>query len=188
MAAAAAVDRGGSMALLSRSVRRDARWSATKRCQTARRSEITSSGWKWPAAPALVLPFLVSSSPSRFLSFSVFIIRFFCGHPDEGMAERRQAPGCSGTRLAYRDAAGRALCGVPCVPCDRDARLSALHRGDFGPGAALPSPALPPENAFSELLAAQVIVPGGRGPVPSEPAVTSRRRGTPLPAPPSGCL
>jgi hypothetical protein len=46
------------------------------------------------------------------------------------------------------------------------ARLSALHRGDFGPGAALPSPALPPENAFSELLAAQVIVPGGRGPEP----------------------
>jgi len=71
------------------------------------------------------------------------------------------------------------------VPCDRDARLSALHRGDFGPGAALPSPALPPENAFSELLAAQVIVPGGRGPEPSEPAVTSRR-GTPLPAPLQG--
>ena len=42
----------------------------------------------------------------------------------------------------------------------------SLHRGDFGPGAALPSPALPPENAFSELLAAQVIVPGGRGPEP----------------------
>ena len=35
---------------------------------------------------------------------------------------------------------------------DRDARLSALHRGDFRPGAALPSPALPPEP-YSELLA-----------------------------------
>ena len=34
----------------------------------------------------------------------------------------------------------------------RDARLSALHRGDFRPGAALPSPALPPDPC-SELLA-----------------------------------
>src|SRR5262245_44540497 len=34
------------------------------------------------------------------------------------------------------------------------ARLSALHRGDFGPGAALPSPAFPPDP-FSELLAAR---------------------------------
>jgi hypothetical protein len=32
----------------------------------------------------------------------------------------------------------------------------------------------------------QVVVPGGRGPGPSEPAVTSRSRGTPLPAPPTG--
>src|SRR4029079_3466051 len=36
----------------------------------------------------------------------------------------------------------------------RDARLSALHRGDFRPGAALPSPALPPDP-LSELLAAR---------------------------------
>jgi len=36
----------------------------------------------------------------------------------------------------------------------RDARLSALHRGGFWPGAALPSPALPPDP-YSELLAAR---------------------------------
>src|SRR3954467_3703901 len=36
----------------------------------------------------------------------------------------------------------------------RDARLSALPRGDFRPGAALPSPALPPDPC-SELLAAR---------------------------------
>src|ERR1700716_1857652 len=36
----------------------------------------------------------------------------------------------------------------------RDARLSALHRGGFRPGAALPSPALPPDP-YSELLAAR---------------------------------
>ena len=39
-------------------------------------------------------------------------------------------------------------------PMTRDARLSALHRGDFRPGAALPSPALPPDP-YSELLAAR---------------------------------
>ena len=32
----------------------------------------------------------------------------------------------------------------------------------------------------------QVVMPGGRCPGPPEPAVTSRSRGTPLPAPPSG--
>src|SRR5262245_37499027 len=39
-------------------------------------------------------------------------------------------------------------------PITRDARLSALHRGGFSPGAALPSPALPPDPC-SELLAAR---------------------------------
>ena len=67
----------------------------------------------------------------------------------------------------------------------RDARLSALHRGDFWPGAALPSPALPPDP-YSDAPRSQVVVPGGRCPGPPEPAVTSRSRRTPLPAPPSG--
>jgi len=39
-------------------------------------------------------------------------------------------------------------------PMTRDARLSALHRGGFSPGAALPSPTLPPDPC-SELLAAR---------------------------------
>src|SRR6478736_8018545 len=65
----------------------------------------------------------------------------------------------------------------------RDARLSALHRGDFRPGAALPSPALPPDP-LSDAPRSQVVVPGGRCPGPPEPAVTSRGRRTPLPAPP----
>src|SRR4051794_37171679 len=67
----------------------------------------------------------------------------------------------------------------------RDARLSALHRGDFRPGAALPSPALPPDP-YSDAPRSQVVMPGGRCPGPPEPAVTSRGRRTPLPAPPSG--
>src|SRR6187399_1199901 len=67
----------------------------------------------------------------------------------------------------------------------RDARLSALHHGDFRPGAALPSPAFPPDPC-SDAPRSQVVVPGGRCPGPPESAVTSRGRGTPLPAPPSG--
>src|SRR5258708_15516209 len=67
----------------------------------------------------------------------------------------------------------------------RDARLSALHRGDFRPGAALPSPALPPDPC-SDAPRSQVVMPGGRCPGPPEPAVTSRGRRTPLPAPPTG--
>ena len=52
-------------------------------------------------------------------------------------------------------------------PMTRDARLSALHRGDFRSGAALPSPALPPDPC-SELLAARSSclaggVPASRG-------------------------
>src|SRR5262249_52538733 len=59
----------------------------------------------------------------------------------------------------------------------RDARLSALHRGGFGPrglGAALPSPWAPAvlqrrAVAFGSVQRAprsQVVVPGGRGPGP----------------------
>ena len=68
-------------------------------------------------------------------------------------------------------------------PMTRDARLSALHRGDFRPGAALPSPALPPDP-YSDAPRSQVVMPGGRCPGPPEPAVTSRGRRTPLLAPP----
>ena len=39
----------------------------------------------------------------------------------------------------------------------RDARLSALHRGDFRPGAALPSPALPPDPC-SDAPRSQVVM------------------------------
>jgi hypothetical protein len=48
-------------------------------------------------------------------------------------------------------------------PITRDARLSALHRGDFGPGAALPSPALPP-GPVERTPRSQV--PGGGSPRP----------------------
>src|SRR6476469_8487374 len=59
----------------------------------------------------------------------------------------------------------------------RDARLSALHRGGFWPGAALPSPALPPDPC-SELLAARSSclaggVPGSPCSVRSRPETTA---------------
>src|SRR6266478_5461175 len=46
-----------------------------------------------------------------------------------------------------------------------DARLSALHRGDFGPGAALASPDLRPDR-LQRAPRARVVVPGGRGAEP----------------------
>ena len=52
-------------------------------------------------------PFVPAAQRRRVLHLST---------PIEGWAERRQAPGCSGTRLACNNAAGRAPCGVPCVP------------------------------------------------------------------------
>src|SRR5215813_5663729 len=47
----------------------------------------------------------------------------------------------------------------------RDARLSALHRGDFSPGAALLSPAFAPDR-LQRAPRSQVVVPGGRLPGP----------------------
>jgi hypothetical protein len=66
-----------------------------------------------------------------------------------------------------------------------DARLPALHRGDFG---------LRSRASFTSICAgsvqraprSQVVVPGGRGPGPAGTAVMSRRRDTPRLAPPSG--
>ena len=75
----------------------------------------------------------------------------FASIPREGWAERRQAHlfccrACEARPIRTRRGAAR--------PMTRDARLSALHRGGFRPGAALPSPALPPDPC-SELLAAR---------------------------------
>src|SRR6266508_2339479 len=101
--------------------------------------------------------------------------------PQRG-AERREGANLSRLRGATNHA-----CEAWRVPCDRDARLSALHRGDFWPGSALPFPEFPPESV-QRAPRSQVIVPGGRGPEPPEATVTSRSRGTPLPAPPQDRL
>ena len=77
----------------------------------------------------------------------------------------------------------------------RDARLSALHRGGFGlPGPRFRLLGRPPSynggqvpcGSVQRAPRTQVVVPGGRGPCLPRRTVTSRRRRTPLPAPPSG--
>src|SRR3954454_13822368 len=58
----------------------------------------------------------------------------------------------------------------------RDARLSALHRGDFRPGGALPSPALPPDPC-SELLASRASCLAGGVPDLPSPRVRAASAG-----------
>ena len=92
-----------------------------------------------------------STSRSRAASLRFGFLIFLSRPPIEGWAERRQAHFfcCrAGEARPIRTRRGAAR------PMTRDARLSALHRGDFRPGAALPSPALPPDP-YSELLAAR---------------------------------
>src|SRR5262245_31191380 len=115
----------------------------------------------------------------------------------EGWAERRETFGCvRGTRGYAITRRTRRLRGA-LRPITRDARLSALHRGDFSPGSALPSPSAPAvlqrrAVAFGSVQRAprsQVVVPGGRGPgppgangyePPPPPDATPDRKGTRL--------
>ena len=77
----------------------------------------------------------------------------------------------------------------------RDARLSALHRGDFGlPGPRFRLLRRPPSynggqvpsGSVQRAPRTQVVVPGGRGPCLPRRAVTSSRRRTPRLTPHSG--
>ena len=107
-------------------------------------------------ARTLAVPlFTMSNSAGFFVPAARCCARVvpLCSRPSpiEGRAERRQAHlfCCrAGEARPIRTRRGAAR------PMTRDARLSALHRGDFRPGAALPSPALPPDPC-SELLAAR---------------------------------
>ena len=99
-------------------------------------------------------------SLSRFSSlYSLLSIRFFCCHPDEGMAERRQAPGCCEHPVVRAMTGTRAPCfRRPAFPAKGNARLSALHRGDFAARAcARRCPAFPP-GSRADLIRRGVIV------------------------------
>src|SRR5262249_32634934 len=133
---------------------------------------------------AAIFPFTMSNSAVFFVPAARWCARVLlvlCSiHPMRGerSAERRRS---SVVALVTRD--GPRLARRGARPAGR-ARLSAPRRGDFGPGAALPSPALPPDPC-SELLAARSLCLAGGVPGLLGPTVTSRGRRTPLPAPPS---
>ena len=85
-------------------------------------------------------------------------------HPVRGGRSADRRPVLARHRLARRHAAGRGACEAPRVPCDRDARLSALHPWRFsasGPRFRLRHFL---RRTCSQLLAARVVVPGERFP------------------------
>jgi hypothetical protein len=106
--------------------------------------------------------------------------------PKRGERSAETARGACEAPLACRaiGTPGR-LRGVPRPLAIGDARLSALCCGDFGP----PGPRFRLRHYPPELVQRCSSRPGlsvrRAVPVPSEPAVASRSRGTPLPAPPS---
>src|SRR4029450_11153040 len=80
--------------------------------------------------------------------------------PSAPMRGERSAERRSISVVARFGARRSALIEARRVPRRRDPRLSALHRGDFGSGAALPSPAFLPDLC-SELLAARSLCLAG---------------------------
>src|SRR5262249_46605263 len=137
-----------------------------------------------------------SNTPPRsrgaFFAPGVFNLCF--AHPNRGGAERRETFGCSGTRGARRNAAcqalarrlashdaGRSPLGAPPRRFWASGpRFRLLRRPPSYNGGQLPS------GSVQRAPRSQVIVPGGGVPGLPERTVTSRRRRTPLLAPPSG--
>ena len=116
----------------------------TRACEVAAREAN-----RWPPSISRCQTAQSCSFPRRVVApgFSLFLSR----HPRRGVGG---APtGALSLLSRLRDATDPRERGAA-RPMTRDARLSALHRGDFRPGAALPSPALPPDPC-SELLAAR---------------------------------
>ena len=122
----------------------------------------------------------MSNSAVLFVPAARFGVRVclypFAPIPKRGgrSADRRTCVVVARARRDFRAQRGAAR------PMTRDARLSALHRGDFRPGAALPSPALPPDPC-SELLAARSSclaggVPGRLSSVRGRPETTVNDR------------
>ena len=142
---------------------------------------------------------MISNSPSRsrgaFFAPGVCILASLTRI--EGWAERRETFGCQRApvgRAVSRHA--RRLRGA-LRPMTRDARLSALHRGGFGPrgrasvslGARRPTTA----GICLRIRAASSSQPGRSAWRAGSRAsrgkrLQAARRRTPLPAPPSGCL
>ena len=153
---------------------------------------------------AFATPIHFSNSPPR--SRDAFCARAFAfcfAHPIEGWAERRETFGCLRDTRRARRIASKTRERAYDAACQALARRLASHdagRSPLGappwrfwaPGAALLSPAPPPLalRPASGLVTASSSHPGRSawraGSLPPEAAVTTRRRRTPLPAPPSG--
>ena len=124
--------------------------------------------------------------PSRGAFFAPGSLLLCFAHPIEGWAERRETFGClRDTRWARSNVACQALARRL---ASHDAGRSPPRRSTvavLGSGSALPSAALAPD--WLQRACSQPGPPGmrGPGPLPGQ-AVTSRRRRTPLLAPPSG--
>ena len=86
---------------------------------------------------------------SLFLSLLSSYCAISSATPDEGMAERRQAPGCCEHPVARAMTGTRAPCfRRPAFSAKGNARLSALDRGDFAARAcARRCPAFPPGSS-----------------------------------------
>src|SRR5258705_13236424 len=174
------------LALVHLRQRPSSSWEAERNSANSRRSVAVSSAATLVSflsffALAISTASLVPATHCARVGESSRLHQGFGGqcHPEtEGWAERRQAPGCNGTRLARLRGAprpskseGRAPLGAP------PWRFWAGGRASIS-GISSRSVQRAPRS--------QVIVPGGRDPGPPEPAVASRSRETPLLAPPSG--
>jgi len=152
------------------------------RCQTARRIANSFVGWverlrnpsmgfaplRGPQPILRTIParHLLSATSSPSFSFPSASraehFRFF--HPGRGGGERRRALGClRSTRFACHDRHAGASTEAPRVLSDENARLAALHRGDFRPVPVLPVVRDSLRGRAATLLAARVILPGGPG-------------------------
>ena len=104
--------------------------------------------------------------------------------PNEGRAERRKAPGCSGTRRHISGCAGT-LARRPTSPCDRGRAPCGAPPGDF----LMPVRASMPRH-FLRAYAASSLRPGRSarrsGSAPPETCGASASRGNASLAPPSG--
>ena len=155
--------------------------SALRSPDTRVRSRGARNAYRWPC-----VPFTMSNSAVLFVPAARCCARVLSSvdrvHPRRGvggaptgalflLSRLRDATGPRRVRRGASHDAGRSPLGAP------PWRFSAGGRASIS-GIASGSVQRAPRS--------QVIMPGGRCPGPPEPAVTSRGRRTPLPAPPSG--
>ena len=102
-----------------------------------------------------------------------------------GAPGRRRGPGAAGPLADWQGPPLRRWQGGACPQVEGGGARPALHPGAFCSGSRkLLAPAFAPK--LERQARSRVVLPGRRFPGPPEPAVTSRGRRTPDPAPSSG--